>query len=95
MTGNVLLSDHDYLKLRVESRQALYELGVSSNPGFTDRNIINGLSRALGIPSNFPETADWSEYSGELFRDSLGEILGLEVPPRIDDVVTGLRNIYS
>ena len=93
MTGNVLLNDYDYTTLRIESREALHRVGIPSNPGFTNRNILDGLSRALGLPHSLPEEGEWSEYSGELFRDSLGELLGIELPPSTEDLVTGLRDI--
>ncbi len=93
MIGNVLLDDNDYTTLRIESREALNRLGVPSNPGFTNRNIVDGLAHALGLVSNFPEDGERAEDSGEIFRDSLGEILGLELPPSIEDVVNGLYSI--
>ncbi len=93
MAGEVLLSYNDLTTLRIESREALARLGISSNPGFTNRNIIDGLSRAIGVGSEFPENMEWSEYSGEIFRDCLGEILGLELPPSASEVVDGLRRV--
>ena len=94
MSENILLNDSDYRKLRTESREALRRLGLASNPSFTNRNIFDGLADALGVVADFPEEADLSEYSGEMFRDSLGEILGLELPVEVDDVVFGLSNIH-
>ena len=91
MAGEVLLNDYDHSTLRIESREALHKLGIPSNPGLTNRNIIDGLARAIGKAHSFPEGGEWTEYSGELFRDSLGELLGLEVPPAVGDVVIGLR----
>jgi hypothetical protein len=93
MSENVLLNDHDYRTLRIESREALHRLGVPSNLGFTNRNIVDGLSSALGLTHNFPEDGEWSEYSGELLRDSIGELLGLELPPSAEDIVAGLRRV--
>lgn len=95
MSGNVLLDDYDYTTLRIESREALHRVGIASNPGFTNRNILDGLSRALGLEHSFPDEGEWSEYSGELFRDSLGEILGIELPPSMEDLVSGLRSIRA
>ena len=91
MTKEVLLDTSDYAALRFESRGALRKLGVQSNPGFTNRNIIEGLAHAMGKECDFPDEGDISDYSGEIFRDSLGELLGLDVPPMISEVVTGLR----
>lgn len=94
MAGEVLLNDYDYSTLRIESREALHKLGIPSNPGFTNRNIIDGLAKATGKAHSFPEEEEWTEYSGELFRDSLGELLGLEVPPAVGDVIAGLRVLH-
>jgi len=93
MSREILLSDEDYRALRVESREALHRAGIASNPGFTNGNIIDGLARALGVPVTIPETMEQSEYSGEFFRDTLGEVLGLELPPSVVDVINGLRSI--
>jgi hypothetical protein len=94
MTEVILLDDKDYSTLRRESREALHKLGIPSNPGFTNHNIISGLANALGLPSDFPEEGDISEYSGAIFRDSLGELLGLEIPPPATiDIVRSLRNV--
>lgn len=91
MAGEVLIGNDDYRELRVESRETLRKLGIASNPGFTNRNIVEGLANTLGREESFPDDIESSEYSGELFRDSLGELLGLEVPPAVGDVITGLR----
>jgi len=88
MTGSVLLNPEDYRKLRVESRQALHILGISSNPGFSDKDIIDGISGALGKTSAYSEASGPQEFSGEYFRDCLGEILGLELPPDVDEIIT-------
>lgn len=90
---SVLLSIEDYVRLRGESREALYRLGIRSNPGFTDKNILDGLSCALGKEGSFTEADEWSEYSGEFFRDSLGEIFNLDIPPSVEKIVTHLRNL--
>jgi hypothetical protein len=93
MGENVLLADHDYATLRIEAREALWRLGVPSNPGFTNRDILSGLASALGRAFEYPETVEWTEYSGELFRDSLGELVGLDIPPAIPSLVDNLRNV--
>ncbi len=93
MSNEVLLSSKDYLKLRSESREALNKLGVPSNPGFTNEDILNGLAKALETSFELGEVDEVSDFSGEFFRDGLGEILGLEIPPAIEDVVVSLRSI--
>lgn len=93
MCNKILLNDQNYVELRVESRQALYKLGTPSNPGFTDGNILDGLARALGVEITFSQDMEGSKYSGEFFRDSLGVILGLELPPDTEDVIKSLRSI--
>ncbi len=93
MTGEVLLHQEEYSILRRESREALHRLGTPSNPGFTNTNIVESLGGVLGYSREIPEEIDTSEYSGEIFRDSLGEILGLELPPLVSEVVSGLRSL--
>lgn len=93
MANSVLLADGDYPRLRNESREALRRLGIPSNIGFSDTNILDGLTRALGIEGHSMEEGEWLDYAGEVFRDALGEVLGLELPPATEDVVRGLRGL--
>ncbi len=93
MNVNVLLDFNDYKTLRHETRQALHFLNIASNPGFSDQNIIDGLAGALNIPSPYPEELSHPEFSGEIFRDSLGVILGLDLPPQVEDVIHKLHSV--
>lgn len=81
--------------MRVEARETLGRFGIGSNPGFTDDNIIKRLGSAL--KTNLEEVVDTgvenSEYAGEIFRDSLGELLGLEILTTCDDVVESLKKL--
>ena len=95
MEGKVLLDSDDFITLRIESREALHRLGVASNPGFTNANIIEGLARALGSEVTMPDEMEHFEFSGEMFRDSLGEILGLEIPPLVDELVVKLKEVTN
>ena len=91
---SVQLTPEHYLRLRQESREALYRLGTPSNPGFTDENIVNGLRRAIGLTEVIYEhEVETTEFGGEYFRDSLGEILGLDLPPRTSDLLLMLSGI--
>lgn len=90
----VLLDTPAYVKLRQEAREALYRLGTPSNPGFSDENIVNGLRRAIGISEvQYDHDVEWTEFSGEYFRDALGEIFGLDIPPRPSDVLLMLSGV--
>lgn len=91
MTGKVILEQSEYSVMRIESREALNRLGIESNPGFTNSNIVQGLSDALGVEVGLIDELDQGDFTGEMFRDSLGEILGLELPPSTSEVVCGLR----
>lgn len=93
MTGEVLLNQEDYRVLRIEAREAMHRVGIYSNPGFTNENIINGLANAIGEQYETSCDVEHPDFSGEFFRDSLGELLGLEIPPRVEDVVAKLREI--
>lgn len=89
-----LLSTENYLSLRQESREALLRLGITSNPGFTDENIVNGIRRAIGLTEvSYDDGIENGEYGGEYFRDALGEIFGLDLPPRPSDVLLMLSGL--
>lgn len=90
----VLLSQENYLRLRQQSREALFRLGITSNPSFTDENIVNGIRRAIGLTEiSYDKGVEESEFSGEYFRDALGEILGLDLPPQPSDVLLMLSGL--
>jgi hypothetical protein len=63
MAQDVLLSDNDYSTLRIESREALWRLGIPSNPGLTNGNIINSLANALGVEAELTDDMEYSEFS--------------------------------
>lgn len=89
MEAKILVPDEAYKVLHRDSREALFRLGVSSNPAFTDHNILTSLSGELGV--EVPEPYDgWSEYSKEIFRDNLASILGIELPASISEIRVGL-----
>ncbi len=85
------MNSEELALLRNESREALSRLGVDSNPFFTNGNIISGLIRALDLPFDRTHEQEAVESSGEVFRDRLGQALGLEVPISTDDVLYRLR----
>ncbi len=89
MEAKILVPDEAYKMLRRDSREALVRLGIGSNPGFTDHNILSRLGDRLG--TEIPEPYDeWSEYAGEMFRDSLATVLGIELPASVMEVRIGL-----
>lgn len=91
---SLVVDNYTYLRLRNEAREALYRLGTPSNPGFSDENIVNGLRRAIGIGEvQYDHDVEWTEFSGEYFRDALGEIFGLDIPPRPSDVLLMLSGV--
>ncbi len=93
MTEKVLISNQDYLRLRYESRETLARLGIRSNPAWSNSNILTKLIESTGAQCQVLPEVDDPLFYGEMFRDSLGELLGLELPPRSEDVINDLRAI--
>ena len=93
-TEVTFLTDKDYLNLRQLASSALGRVGIGSNLGFTDHNILSGLSDRLGQPE--PNRYDeWSLLSADLFKDSLANVLGLELPTTVDEVTSALQSMNS
>jgi hypothetical protein len=82
----------DYIALRVSSRAALGRAGVATNIGFTDYDILRGMSSYTGqpCPGRYEE---FDVAAGEMFRDSLAVVLGVELPTTASAVVAALAQI--
>lgn len=82
----------DYVALRSSSRAALGRLGVATNVGFTDHDILQAMSRHTGQPyPGYYEEFDVA--AGEKFRDGLAVVLGVELPTTAPAVVAALTQI--
>jgi len=85
-----------FLLLRQESRQALYEAGVVSNPGWTDHDIVSAVRRKAGLAQVEPWN-EWSKKEYKTFRNGLVQTLqeaGVELEKpvtKVQHVVQGLR----
>jgi len=88
------LTSEEYLFLRIEARQALVNIGVRSNPGFTDYNIISALRSKNDLPPLEPQD-EWSDDTPARFQNGLAEYLGLERPFTVGDIAIGLRSLKT
>jgi len=85
-----------YLILRQRTRQLLSDVGIPSNPGFLDHDIVSGIRQKAGLPP----VKGWnerSENSYELFRGGLIQTLqeaGVELAEEditVKDIIRELR----
>jgi hypothetical protein len=82
----------EYVSLRVLSREVLASVGIMSNIGFTDHNILQSLSSHLGAED--VELYDQHhERAEELFRRKLAALLGIEVPAQFGQLENALTNL--
>ncbi len=82
----------EYVSLRVLSREVLASVGIMSNIGFTDHNILQSLSSHLGAVDVEPYDQH-HEHAEELFRDKLAALLGIEVPAQFGQIEHALTNL--
>lgn len=82
----------EYVSLRVLSREVLGSIGVASNIGFTDHNILQLLGDHLGAEEIEPYDQH-HERAEELFRDKLAVLLGLELPAQFGHLENALTNL--
>lgn len=87
----ILVSDEQYLQLRQESREALKRLGVANNPCFTDNDILYRLGKLRELEVEPYDEMLYPEYAPEMFRDTLGAIVGLEPPAQTHQILGLLK----
>jgi hypothetical protein len=92
MTTPVLVSNMDYLLLRREARETLHRFGIPSNPGFSDTDILTRLTTVIGTHIDIVPVSH-EEYSEELFRDNLCEVLALDPPTAVDSIAYQLSRL--
>lgn len=93
MEASPFLSDDDYLELRRAARQALRGLGIPSNPGFTDHNIISSLREKRNLPPIDAWDEGPDDGAPERFRDEIAECVALEAPFTLGEIAIGLETI--
>lgn len=99
MVSEALLPLEDYALVRIAARNMLARVGILSNPGYSDKNILDALREVADLE----RLAEYDESTGDVGRRFMGEVaatlghLGVEVPEPVTpiDLATCLNDQFA